>query len=61
MIAVFGQGAWAAQLGSLAIVGAFTVVTTVILVKLAGALVGFRRCRDRSQRAGPDARRRTGV
>ena len=32
MIAVFGAGSWAAQLGSLAIVGVFTVVATVVLV-----------------------------
>ncbi len=34
MIAVFGAGSWAAQLGGLAIVGVFTVVVTVVLVKL---------------------------
>ena len=34
MIAVFGAGTWAAQLGSLAIVGIFTVVATGALVKL---------------------------
>ncbi|HBZ43038.1 MAG TPA: ammonia channel protein [Maritimibacter sp.] len=33
MIAVFGAGAWAAQLGSLAIVGVFTLVVTFILIK----------------------------
>ncbi|MFZ5963780.1 ammonium transporter [Thalassococcus sp. BH17M4-6] len=32
MIAAFGAGAWAAQLGSLAIVGVFTTVVTVVLV-----------------------------
>ncbi|TMM54518.1 ammonium transporter [Sulfitobacter sabulilitoris] len=32
MIAVFGAGAWAAQLGSLAIVGVYTVAVTVGLV-----------------------------
>ncbi|SMY07380.1 ammonium transporter [Flavimaricola marinus] len=32
MIAVFGAGAWAAQLGSLAIVGAWTVVVTLVLI-----------------------------
>jgi len=32
MIAVFGAGAWAAQLGALAIVGVFTVVVTIVLV-----------------------------
>lgn len=34
MIAVFGAGSWAAQLGALAIVGAFTLVATIALVKL---------------------------
>ncbi|HAV09417.1 MAG TPA: ammonia channel protein, partial [Rhodobacteraceae bacterium] len=34
MIAVFGAGTWIAQLGSLAIVGIYTVVVTVVLVKL---------------------------
>jgi Amt family ammonium transporter len=32
MIAVFGAGSWAAQLGSLAIVGAFTAVMTVAII-----------------------------
>ena len=32
MIAVFGAGSWAAQLGALAIVGVFTAVVTVVLV-----------------------------
>jgi len=42
MIAVFGAGSWAAQLGSLAIVGIFTVVLTVILVKVTEMITGFR-------------------
>jgi Amt family ammonium transporter len=42
MIAVFGAGAWAAQLGSLAIVGVFTVVGTVVLAKLAGLVTPMR-------------------
>ncbi|MGJ8583245.1 MAG: ammonium transporter [Marinosulfonomonas sp.] len=48
MIAVFGtlgfanDATWTAQLGALLIVGVFTTVVTVILVKLCGALVGFR-------------------
>ncbi|MBV0912115.1 ammonium transporter [Anianabacter salinae] len=42
MIAVFGQGAWASQLGALAIVGVFTVVVTFVLVKLCALVVGFR-------------------
>ena len=36
MIAVFGQGTFAAQLGSLVIVGVFTIVVTIILIKLVG-------------------------
>ena len=32
MIAAFGAGTWAAQLGSLVIVGAFTTVVTIVLV-----------------------------
>lgn len=32
MIAVFGAGSWAAQLGSLIIVGVFTLVVTVVLI-----------------------------
>ena len=42
MIAVFGQGSWAAQLGSLVIVGAFTVVVTFVLVKICAMIVEFR-------------------
>ena len=42
MIAVFGQGSWLAQFGSLVIVGAFTAIVTVVLVKICGAIVGFR-------------------
>ena len=42
MIAVFGQAAWGAQLGALAIVGVFTVVVTVVLVKLCALVAGFR-------------------
>ena len=42
MIAVFGAGAWAAQLGALAIVGAFTVVATFVLIKLTALVVDFR-------------------
>ncbi len=34
MIAVFGAGAWGAQLGTLAIVGAFTLVVTTIIIKV---------------------------
>ena len=42
MIAVFGAGAWAAQLGSLVIVGVFTVVVTAVLAKLAALVTTFR-------------------
>ena len=42
MIAVFGQGSWAAQLGSLAIVGVYTVVVTSVLVLLCKAVLGLR-------------------
>jgi len=42
MIAVFGYGNFAAQLGSLAIVGVFTIVVTFILIKITGAIVGLR-------------------
>jgi Amt family ammonium transporter len=42
MIAVFGQGTWAAQLGSLAIVGVFTLVVTVVLVKLVAIVTPLR-------------------
>ncbi|SLN12752.1 Ammonia channel precursor [Roseovarius litorisediminis] len=42
MIAAFGAGSWIAQLGSLAIVGAFTVVVSVILVKLVAAITALR-------------------
>ena len=33
MIAIFGKGTWVAQIGSLVIVGLFTAVMTVVLVK----------------------------
>lgn len=42
MIAVFGAGSWAAQLGSLAIVGVFTVVVTLILIKVVGLITPLR-------------------
>ena len=42
MIALFGAGTWAAQLGSLAIVGIYTVVVTVALVKLVGLITPLR-------------------
>ncbi|WP_424986737.1 ammonium transporter [Microbulbifer sp. S227A] len=42
MIAVFGAGTWAAQLGSLAIVGAFTLVVSVVLLKLVAMITPLR-------------------
>ncbi|RYG92105.1 ammonium transporter [Loktanella sp. IMCC34160] len=42
MIAVFGAGSWAAQLGSLAIVGVFTVVVSVVLVLVVKAITPLR-------------------
>lgn len=42
MIAVFGAGTWAAQLGGLAVVGVYTVVVTVVLVLVTKAITGLR-------------------
>ncbi|MFT7595962.1 MAG: Amt family ammonium transporter [Paracoccaceae bacterium] len=42
MIAVFGAGTWAAQLGGLAVVGLYTLVVTVVLVKLVGFITPIR-------------------
>ncbi len=42
MIAVFGAGTWAAQLGGLAIVGVFTAVVTIVLVKVVAAVTTLR-------------------
>ncbi|WP_136635595.1 ammonium transporter [Pseudooceanicola onchidii] len=42
MIAVFGEASWTAQLGSLAIVGVFTVVVTYALAKLVAIVVPMR-------------------
>ena len=42
MIALFGKGIWVAQIGSLVIVGVFTCVLTVLLVKIVGAVAGLR-------------------
>ncbi len=42
MIAAFGQGAWVAQLGGLAIVGVYTIVVTVVLIKLVGLVTPLR-------------------
>ncbi|MBK1635043.1 ammonium transporter [Rhodovulum adriaticum] len=42
MIALFGAGSWIAQLGSLVIVGAFTLVVTIVLVKLVALVTPLR-------------------
>lgn len=42
MIAALGAGSWAAQLGSLVIVGVFTVVVTVVLAFICKAIVPMR-------------------
>ena len=42
MIAAFGAGSWVAQLGSLLIVGVFTVVVTVVLIVVVRAITPLR-------------------
>ena len=42
MIAAFGAGSWAAQLGGLAVVGVFTVVVSVVLIKLVSLITPLR-------------------
>ena len=42
MIAAFGAGSWAAQLGSLVIVGVFTLVGSVLIAKLVGLITPLR-------------------
>ena len=42
MIAAFGAGAWAAQLGALAIVGIFTIVGTYVIAKIVGLITPLR-------------------
>ena len=42
MIAALGAGSWAAQLGSLAIVGVFTVVVSVVIAFICRAVFGLR-------------------
>lgn len=42
MIAVFGIGSWAAQLGSLVIVGVFTTVVTIALIFICKAITPLR-------------------
>ena len=46
MIAVFGYGSFAAQLGSLVLVGVFTVVVTVIIALIAKAIFPLRVSED---------------
>lgn len=53
MIAAFGAGSWAAQLGSLAIVGVFTIVVTVALVYIS-KLVAPLRVDDETEHNGLD-------
>ena len=53
MIAAFGAGSWAAQLGSLAIVGVFTIVVTVALVYIT-KLVTPLRVDDETEHNGLD-------
>ncbi|WP_406644685.1 ammonium transporter [Aliisedimentitalea scapharcae] len=42
MIALFGAGTWAAQLGGLVVVGLFTTIVTVVLVKICAAITPLR-------------------
>lgn len=42
MIAAFGQGTWTAQVGALVIVGVFTTVVTVLLIKIVSAITPLR-------------------
>lgn len=42
MIAVFGAGSWAAQLGGLAVVGLFTFVVSFILIKVVALITPLR-------------------
>ncbi len=42
MIALFGLGTWTAQLGGLVIVGAFTAVVTIVLVKAVALITPLR-------------------
>ena len=53
MIAAFGTGTWAAQIGSLVIVGVFTVTVTFALVKLV-ALVAPLRVSEEDEYTGLD-------
>lgn len=42
MIAVFGAGTWAAQLGGLAVVGIYTIVVTTVLIFIVNAITPLR-------------------
>ena len=42
MLAVFGYASWTAQLGGLAVVGVWTIVTTVVIILIAKAIFGLR-------------------
>ncbi|MCU9837525.1 ammonium transporter [Ruegeria sp. WL0004] len=42
MIAVLGAGSWAAQLGGLVIVGVFTAVVTIVLIKVVALITPLR-------------------
>ena len=42
MIAVFGAGSWAAQLGGLAVVGVWTIVLTFVIIKITGLITPIR-------------------
>ncbi|MGJ8604050.1 MAG: ammonium transporter [Marivita sp.] len=53
MIAAFGAGSWAAQLGSLAIVGVFTLVVTVALIFVVKAITPLR-VDDEAENSGLD-------
>ncbi len=46
MIAVFGLGDWTAQLGSLAVVGVFTLIMTVIIVYVTKLIMPIRVSKD---------------
>ncbi len=46
MIAVFGVGDWTAQLGSLAVVGVFTLIMTVIIVYVTKLIMPIRVSKD---------------
>lgn len=46
MIAVFGAGDWTAQLGSLAVVGVFTLIMTLIIVYVTKAIMPIRVSKD---------------